>query len=709
MNTATTSHGYRHRAAGAQRADIQGLRAVAVLLVIAQHFWNVPQGGFIGVDIFFVLSGFLISGIILRDIQQHGRVRLPRFYARRLRRIMPVALFVSASTVVLAWFTWFTPQALQYTLDAIWSNLWVANWHFAGAGTDYLAHSANPSPFQHYWSLSVEEQFYVAWPLVLTLAWAIGSKFKKPERAVDIAIGATIILSALWAVLFTDYRAQWAYFDTISRACEFAIGALVARLGTRRKYSPYLGIIGLTLLTISAITITAETPFPGPFALVPAIATALVLLPQQQTVPVVIGLENPAMRWIGDISYSLYLWHFPVLIFMTTWFSNSNLVLIGCLVLTFALSALSYYLVENPIRHSNLLRSWEKPERNQLPSAWIKAGNLVSAVILVVIAAMTVWQFMPSKYAVLAPQTMNVERASATTTYNTLEDVVTAIASSSQLEWSNQLIPSPNQLTQEQMGEAMAPSTSCAVGFGATELKLCEWGASEESAQRTILVIGDSVAMAWTPAVVAASEETDRVVAAGVGSCSIMSIRQEADFEANGFAEKCATTREAMFNLAEKMQPDLIVIASATGGYEYQLDEAGQIITDATQKSENWERATAQTLKQLANYTSHISVLGSPALTGDPRRCMTKTGTTADCSAELQSYQQEKETAEQRAVESTELGATTVNRFDALAVTCVNGTCPVVIGEYLTHTDPTHITQAFAESLAPLIKPVLQP
>lgn len=146
MNTATTSHSYRHRVAGTQRADIQGLRAVAVLLVIAQHFWNLPEGGFIGVDIFFVLSGFLISGIILRDIQQHGRVRLPRFYARRLRRIMPVALFVSLITVALAWFTWFTPQALQYTLDAIWSNLWVANWHFAGAGTDYLAHSANPSP-----------------------------------------------------------------------------------------------------------------------------------------------------------------------------------------------------------------------------------------------------------------------------------------------------------------------------------------------------------------------------------------------------------------------------------------------------------------------------------------------------------------------------------------------------------------------------------
>lgn len=134
-------------------------------LVVLQHTAGLPAGGFIGVDVFFVVSGFLITGILLRDIARHGRIDLMQFYTSRVRRIVPAAVVTAVVTVAVAWIVWFTPRALQVTLDGLWSVLWVANWHFVATGTDYLAGGDHPSPFQHYWSLSVEEQFYAAWPV----------------------------------------------------------------------------------------------------------------------------------------------------------------------------------------------------------------------------------------------------------------------------------------------------------------------------------------------------------------------------------------------------------------------------------------------------------------------------------------------------------------------------------------------------------------
>lgn len=497
-------------------------------------------------------------------------------------------------------------------------------------------------------------------------------------------------------------------FDTISRAGEFALGALAARLAHKRNFPPLIGVLGLILILVSAFTFTSETLFPGPFALLPAIGTALILLPTFQVTPIAILIENPLMRWLGDISYSLYLWHFPVLIFMTTWFGSQPAILLSALAITIGLSALSYRFIENPIRHSSLLRSWETPVRNQIPSGWIKHSNLVSFGILACIASLTIWQFMPSKYGVLAPQTMNVQKAEATQTYSSVEEIQSAMSLTPSTVWSTDLIPSPNVLTQEQMGEAMAPSTSCAVGFGDTELELCEWGpAVSETAKSTTLVIGDSVAMAWTPAVIKASEPTTRIIAAGVGSCTIMSLRQEADFKATGFPEKCATTREALFALVEETQPDTVVIASAAGGYQYQLDEAGHIITDPAAQKENWQAGTEETLNRLQTLAPRVVLLGSPGITLDPRHCITRTGNVQDCTAELQDFQTSKEEAEQAAVEALAATGANIHRFDALETSCIDGACPVLIGPYITHTDPVHITEAYAQSLAPVIKPIL--
>lgn len=699
-------HAYHPAAPAAQkhivRTDIQGLRALAVVLVVLQHTWNQPIGGFIGVDIFFVISGYLISKIIIRDIETHGKLRLPRFYARRIRRIIPIALVVTLVTIALSWVTWYTPKALQYTLDGIWSTLWVANWHFAGAGTDYLAHSDSPSPFQHYWSLSVEEQFYIAWPVLLMLAWAIGKK-RNPQRFLTLSIIVVLVASFAWALAMTAVKPTWAYFDTISRSFEFALGALAGRIAIKPQHGKTLGLIGLIGLIASAILILPSYPFPGPLALLPALFAFLIVVSPEQDPVSKATLSNPVSQWLGNISYSLYLWHFPVLIFAEAWFAPNSMQKTILIAIMLVLSHLSYHFVEEPLRHSNLLKSWETDTANKPDAFAVRRSAIVSTAVLATVGAMALWQLLPSKYGVLAPQTMNVVRAEAQTPFSNSQQATDATlnAITATTSWNDKK-PSPHALTQSQMGYAMAPGSPCTAAFGDTKLGLCEWGSSD--AERTILVLGDSVAMAWTSALTKDLASDTRVIAAGVGSCSIMSIKQEADFKAAQFSEKCATTRQAMFDLAAEIQPDVTVIASAAGGYNYQLDTNSKIITDEADKTSSWTAGTKETVTTLLASSGKIVVLGSPAITADPRTCITRFSTPADCVADVPDFQQKKETAEAQAVATLKQEGQPVERVDLLSLTSANGQAPLVIGDYITHTDTVHITNAYAEMFTQIIQ-----
>ena len=713
----------------AARSDIQGLRALAVLLVIAQHFWNVPEGGFVGVDVFFVISGFLISSIILRDIEEFGRLRFRRFYARRIRRIVPAAVLVSLVALPAVWLTWFSQQALQFTLDAPWSNLWVSNWHFAGVGTDYLAHSQNPSPFQHYWSLSVEEQFYTVWPVLLTCAWLLGRAQGRAQRTVTAAVIAIALLSFAWAVAFTAYRGQWAYFDTLSRGFEFALGALAARFALHGLRARVAGAAGLAGMLVSALAITPDLPFPGPWALLPAASAALVLAAREQGAVVGSLLGNRAMQWAGDVSYSLYLWHFPVLVIGTAWLGRSAAASLALLALTLLLAAASYRWVENPIRRSRWLRHWEERDAAAAGAAGLGASVrgpaaggclasearggagsargplLASSALAALLVLLGGYQMAPWKTGVLAAQSSAVRPAHAGEPFGGLEPLQAALRAPEPRDWSG-LTPAPGELNQKQVAPALAPGTPCAAAFGDTELGLCTWG--DEKASRHILVIGDSVALAWTPAVVRASGPESRVTAAGVGTCSPFDIRQEADFDARSFPEKCAATREALLRLVEREKPDVTVLASAVGGFDHQLDEDGRLVTDSGAQKVGWELGTERVIRRISRYSGQVLVLGSPGLTQDPRVCMRRFGLPSDCTADLTSRQLDKEQAEAETVSRLRGEGIRVSRFDALSATCAEGRCPLVVGGILTHTDPTHITLAFAEAMAPVLDPYLR-
>lgn len=308
----------RRRAASqgkrALREDIQGLRAVAVLLVVIYHAgasWL--SGGFIGVDVFFVISGFLITGHLLTSLDYDGSISFGDFYARRVRRILPASMAVLLATTIAAWL-WLPPQLLPKTLvDIAYTALYVPNVRFAQLRTDYLAEDA-PSIVQQYWSLGVEEQFYLFWPLVLLLLVGV-ARARKRLLAITTAL---VLLSFSLSMYFLASQPAWSFFSLPTRAWQLGVGALLAIAGARavargRSATGALWLGGL-LVVLSAVLLGSETDYPGLAALAPTIGAALLIMGGQHgTGPVRQLLGSAPMRRIGDASYSIYLVHWPLL------------------------------------------------------------------------------------------------------------------------------------------------------------------------------------------------------------------------------------------------------------------------------------------------------------------------------------------------------------------------------------------------------------
>ncbi|WP_158292666.1 acyltransferase family protein [Serinibacter arcticus] len=305
-----------------RRPDIQGLRALAVGLVVVYHVWpGVLPGGFVGVDVFFVISGYLIIDSLTREVERRGTVDIPGFYVRRVRRLLPAASAAIVATVVLSLVVLEDSQLRRNLGDAIAASLQVANWRFALGPDAYAQATASVSPFQHFWSLAVEEQFYLVVPVVMIavalLVRSSGLALLPTVATVLALLGAA---SLTLSVVLTSQAASIAYYSTVTRAWELLLGGLAAlalrRLVLTRAASTSIGVVGVLLVLASATTMTTSMPFPGVLALVPVVGTILLLaagtVERAGGVTVVLGVRP--LTWLGDVSYSLYLWHWPIVV-----------------------------------------------------------------------------------------------------------------------------------------------------------------------------------------------------------------------------------------------------------------------------------------------------------------------------------------------------------------------------------------------------------
>ena len=303
------------------RPDIQGLRAVAVLLVVFYHggvTWL--SGGYVGVDVFFVISGFVITGLLLRERQTSGRTSLVGFYGRRSRRIIPAATLVIVVTVVMTYARPGVVFGAQTATDARWAAVFLANFHFASIGTNYLTAQLPPSPLQNFWSLAVEEQFYLVYPTVFLLIASVRSRWSVHAK---LFVGLVVIIAGSFAlsVFQTASSPTVAYFSPLTRAWELAIGALVAvstkwLLTLPKSVCAIVTWVGLAGIGFGAFVFNGNTAYPGSWVAIPVVGAAFVIAGGTRTPPWAAEsvLKRGPFQWFGKLSYSIYLWHWPLLI-----------------------------------------------------------------------------------------------------------------------------------------------------------------------------------------------------------------------------------------------------------------------------------------------------------------------------------------------------------------------------------------------------------
>lgn len=345
-----------------RRPDIQGLRAIAVLMVVAFHAGLPVPGGFVGVDVFFVISGYVITAMLYRESQESGRINFRRFYWRRFKRLTPalalmIAVVLALSALILS------PLGPQQNAakTGIGAMLLAANVVIDRTTGDYFDAGADTNPLLNTWSLSVEEQFYLVFPALLAFGWVLGRKSKSPTRTAITLVSTVALVSFTLALAsargFTFYGSTsfLGFYSPITRAWEFAVGALLAlALATAKRLPRWLpalsGVVGTALLVPSLWLIDSQTLFPSHWTLLPVLGTALLILSGTTAGRTSQFLSAPALVRVGDWSYSIYLWHWPFIVFAGLLFPHNSVALVVSALVSLAPAVMSYHWVEQPIR-----------------------------------------------------------------------------------------------------------------------------------------------------------------------------------------------------------------------------------------------------------------------------------------------------------------------------------------------------------------------
>jgi peptidoglycan/LPS O-acetylase OafA/YrhL len=684
------------------RADIQGLRALAVILVVADHTVGMPSGGFVGVDVFYVISGYLITSILMREIATTGGISFRAFYARRIKRILPAATVVLFVTTTVAYLVWYLPRATQTALDALAAALFVENWHLIGAGTNYLQADRPVSPLQHYWSLSIEEQFYALWPLLLFAAVrVVPARYRHAAIVSLITIGATTSLT--WSAYWSFGSPASSYFDTIGRAWELLAGAGLALTGTATRLHPaaraLASTVGLAVIVFSAFAITPFSQFPFPWAMAPVIGTLLVIAaaaPQNSFL--VKPLVNRVSQYLGQISYSLYLWHFPVVIFIGAALGNTALATLVMTAGALVLGSISYHFIEQPgIRSAFLRRSIHARTERSLLQRFALPLSLI-----ILLTAMSGLQYKGPRWLVdasalltKAPYDGEGSRPDPASLRVLVREASTA------RHWPTNLTPSLDQLDYNQEAEAMLPTApGCRNSVEARgEPLLCTYGPKD--AGNSVMVVGDSVALSWMPSIRSAYSGS-RVVGLGYASCPLYQVDAPPQRGDTQHARDCDASRRKMLYTIKTVHPKILII-SAAQRYLNMLESGatGQAAAD------EWRVGVRTAVMEAAPYVGEIIVLGSPPVAADPRECTTRLAGPEACLMKPDTTFIDKQDAERLAVQEASSAGLPVTSVDVRDLFCSQWGCPAFIATTPVRVDDTHITESAAILVADALRSLL--
>lgn len=686
------------------RPDIEGLRAVAVIAVVLYHA-GIPgvSGGYIGVDVFFVISGFLITGLLFREAAATNTVALGRFYGARARRLLPAAAIVGTVTAIAAAAVLPPLQARSVFLDGIASALYVGNYRFALRGTDYLTTDA-PSPFQHYWSLGVEEQFYLVWPvLIIATAWLVqrvpllrGAAKRAAPYAAVLAVVAVASLTA--GALWTRTSPSLAFFSLPTRAWELAAGGLVAlSLQQWRRLSLLTASIagwgGLVLILLTCTQLGAHTPYPGVEALLPVLGTALIVGGGAVTGGLGPGrlLCRPAMRAIGRISYSWYLWHWPVLLLMPALLGEPAGLpaRLSATAVSAGLAVITLHLVENPGRFAAALRRSAKVSLavaggasaatacacmlllNVIPAP---VGHGVAAPRANIVAA------PPAGVAAVSPQEAAVRQA--------FDQARVVLAGAAGLRAVPSNLDPP--LDKAPADKAAVFVNGCVRSWRDVGQSECATG--DTASPTTVALIGDSHAAMWNPAFEQLAEQRHwRLETVAKVTCPLQDLHIVSPYLGREYTE-CEQWRADIMGRMNAEHPRLVVLdMSRRYGGDFGF----------TSYDPAWIDTLGRTVAQLRATGATVLVLGPAADPHSPApTCLSAHLDDATACAPTRSVAVNDDGI------AAERAATVGNGghyADLTDLFCAPDRCPLIVGNTLVFRDDNHVTTQYARLLAPVM------
>lgn len=681
------------------RTDIQALRAFAVTAVVLNHLW--PErlgGGYIGVDVFFVVSGFLITGHLLGEIRRTGRLTFGRFYARRARRLLPAATLVLVVSGIATVLVLPFPEWIRTGREILASAFYAQNWLLAAESVDYSALNQSATVAQHYWSLSVEEQFYLGWPLLLLLAWRLGRRH--PYRSLVLTVAAVGLISFALSVWSIAEQGPASYFVTYGRLWEFAVGAGVAVLVDRgvlhRGLTSSLGrLLRVLLVPLAALVLVGtavvyghDTPFPGWAALLPVLATGAVIaagtgLERAWYEPLVAA---PPVQWLGRISYSLYLWHWPLIVLAPSALGveRSLTLQLGIGVVSLVLADLTQRFVEDVLRNR---RTWVASSRRSL-----LAGVSLMAIVGVLAGSMIAVADQRNE-ALRPPQLATIEAclgpnalAPGANCPGDIDRPVTAVVgANAEYFWS-----------PDECGDLTRELRS---GDNLTT-RVCDFSGGDPAAPRVWLV-GDSHAQQWQGLVLdLARVNRWKVTLSLLGGCPVID-RGYIGFRTAAAPEDrdaCRAWGAAVVDRVERERPDLVFTSSAA---------RLQLIDDGTNRpmTEQFTDALTRVWARWADAGITVVPLIDPPLNGevrDPACLDLNAEDPRACAVPLDRAMP----PDPQALAAGNL-AGRVTPVDLTPYFCPDGLCRAAIGGLRVYYDADHLSLQYVRQFRDIVGPIV--
>ena len=679
------------------RVDIQGLRAIAVALVVIYHLWPTRlRGGFIGVDVFFVLSGFLITSHLISRPPRTG-MDLLAFWGRRIRRLLPASLLVLAVTVVASWAVLPDSRWQGTAAQVRAAALYFVNWRFAHDAVDYLAQDAAASPVQHFWSLSLEEQFYLGWPILILLLGLLALLTRRrPMAWYAVGLGVVVVASFGWSVHETATDPAAAYFVTPTRIWELGVGGLAALVAYGRVLSrlaptprSVLALIGLAVVAVIGFVYDAGTPFPGWQAAVPVVATGLVLVADAPlSSPLVRVLGWRPVQWLGDVSYSVYLWHWPLIVLLPAARRHDKDALdnVVIIVLTLLLAAASKRWIEDYFRSA----TWNRR---------LVGTYAMGAVGMAVVAALSAGVIAQAQGRI---EKDRVQLAAALQGNDPCLGAGATDPAHTCPPSAGAPVPSPALAADDksQAYAAVSHRKDCWSYLPNFRTVTCRFG--DRDADVRVALVGNSHAGQWLPALQRVAQEQHwRITTYLASQCAMADVAQTFDTDAHSAACRAWGRRTAA--AVADSRPDLIVVSNRVS-----VAAVGAGSVASSQAA--YEAGASRYLHEWADADIPVVVIRDTPAPGDGGMQLIP-----DCvGAHSQDYatacsgpRAQWLPADPTAAAAAALDDPLVHTVDLTDHICPGETCEPVVGGVIVYFDASHLTATYASTLARFLEPGL--